>query len=192
MMPTPPHDDTQWARYEVFQQTRPGVPLANIGSVHAPDPEMALQNARDVFVRRPQTHVLWVVPADVILSRTAEEIARGDWQSPESAKEAASSLEKRFFVFRKSSQRRSMTFVTQSGEVQARSASEALRLALQRFSDDKRTFVWWIVPADAVVTSQDEDVPSMFDPAHDKRYRMPAEYHTQTMMRELEEQDDPA
>jgi ring-1,2-phenylacetyl-CoA epoxidase subunit PaaB len=66
--------DTQWPRYEVFEQERPGQPHRNAGAVHAPDPEIALQNARDVFVRRPDSHSLWVAPADQILSRTAEEV----------------------------------------------------------------------------------------------------------------------
>ena len=44
--------DTQWPLYEVFEQERPGQPHRNAGAVHAPDPELALQNARDVFVRR--------------------------------------------------------------------------------------------------------------------------------------------
>jgi hypothetical protein len=42
------------SRFEVFQQERPGRPHRNIGSVHAPDVEMALLNARDVFARRPE------------------------------------------------------------------------------------------------------------------------------------------
>lgn len=185
----PVQGDTQWARYEVFQQTRSAAPFANVGSVHAPDAEIALQNARDVFVRRPQTRRLWVVPASAILSRTAEEIATEDWPALE---HSSTGERTRFHVFRKTSQRRSMTYVTQSGEVRAASATEALRLALDRFGSDGPTFVWWIVPADAVFTSRDEDAESMFEPAHDKDYRMPAQYRTQTMMRELEEQDGTA
>lgn len=185
-MPVPqrPQADTQWARFEVFQQMRPEAAFVNVGSVHAPDPEIALQNARDVFVRRPQTHRLWVVPAGDILSRTAEEVIREDWQVTDQGTPAA---EKRYYVFRKTSQRRSMTFVTLSGDVRASSPEQALSLALERFSGGDKTFVWWIVPADAVVASRDEDVSSMFEPAHDKSYRMPTEYRTQTMMREVEE-----
>lgn len=181
---TRPQAGSQWARFEVFQQTRPEAPFANVGSVHAPDPEIALQNARDVFVRRPQTHSLWVVPAGDIFSRTAEELAEEPVQM---TGRHAAAAEKRYYVFRKTSQRRSMTFVIQSGEIRASSPQKALSLALERFSGGKKTFVWWIVPADAVVASRDEDVPSMFEPAHDKSYRMPTEYRTQTMMRELEE-----
>ena len=58
--------DTQWPRYEVFKQDKPGKPHEAVGSVHAPDAEMAMLNARNVFVRRPSAVSLWVVAADVI------------------------------------------------------------------------------------------------------------------------------
>ncbi|HZD10810.1 MAG TPA: phenylacetic acid degradation protein [Candidatus Binatia bacterium] len=180
------HGDTQWARFEVFQQTREGAPFASVGSVHAPDAEIALQNARDVFVRRPQTHRLWVVSAGEILSRTRQEIEQEGRQTDLSSE---AEQERPYYVFRKTSQRRSMTFVAESGEVWAPSADKALCLAIKRFGDEGETYVWWIVPADAVVASEDGDVASMFEPALDKSYRMPADYRTQTMMRELEERD---
>lgn len=66
--------DTQWPRFEVFQHNRPDGPHWNIGSVHAPDAEMALMNARDVFVRRPTCYSLWVVPAEAIFAMTDQEL----------------------------------------------------------------------------------------------------------------------
>ena len=66
--------DTQWPRYEVFKQDNPKKQHEAVGSVHAPDAELALQNARDVFVRRPSAVSLWVVPANSILMVTREEM----------------------------------------------------------------------------------------------------------------------
>ncbi len=66
--------DTQWSRYQVFLQEKPGTPHQDMGSIHAPDREMALLNARDVFVRRPACVSLWIVPVQSIFSRTAQEI----------------------------------------------------------------------------------------------------------------------
>lgn len=177
--------DTQWPRFEVFQQTREDAPFANVGAVHAPDAEMALQNARDVFVRRPETHRLWVVPASAILMRTAQELA----QVPRSPAEDLAQDEppRRFYVFRKTSQRRSMSYVTQAGEVTAHTPLQALHAARDRFDDGEEAYVWWIVPADRVVASDDEDAESMFAPARDKDYRMPTAYHTRTLMRRVKE-----
>jgi ring-1,2-phenylacetyl-CoA epoxidase subunit PaaB len=53
--------DTQWETYEVFHQTKHGDPHEYVGSVHAPDPQMALQLARDQFARRLKCVSLWVV-----------------------------------------------------------------------------------------------------------------------------------
>jgi len=55
--------DTQWDTYEVFHQTKKGDPHIYVGSVHAPDPSMALQLARDQFARRLKCVSLWVVNA---------------------------------------------------------------------------------------------------------------------------------
>ena len=66
--------DTQWNRYQVFVQESEGKPHLDYGSVHAPDPELALLNARDVFARRPDCVSMWVVPVEAIYSNTAEEL----------------------------------------------------------------------------------------------------------------------
>lgn len=54
-------NDTQWDTYEVFHQTKRGDPHIHVGSVHAPDPEIALHMARDQFARRLRCASLWVV-----------------------------------------------------------------------------------------------------------------------------------
>ena len=43
---------SEWPLWEVFTQKRAGLPFEHAGSVHAPDKELALQNARDVYSRR--------------------------------------------------------------------------------------------------------------------------------------------
>ncbi len=61
--------DTQWDTYEVFHQSKRGEPHEHVGAVHAPDPDMALQMARDQFARRMACVSLWVVrSADVTMT----------------------------------------------------------------------------------------------------------------------------
>jgi ring-1,2-phenylacetyl-CoA epoxidase subunit PaaB len=55
--------DTQWETYEVFHQTKRGDAHIHVGSVHAPDAQMALHLARDQFARRLRCSSLWVVPS---------------------------------------------------------------------------------------------------------------------------------
>jgi len=62
--------DTQWPLWEVFVQSRPGLPHKHSGSVHAVDAEMALQNARDVYTRRSEGINIWVVPSEAIVAST--------------------------------------------------------------------------------------------------------------------------
>ncbi len=65
-----PAGASQWPLWEVFLQPTDGSPFEHAGSVHAPDAEMALQNARDVYTRRGEAVSLWVVPADAIVAST--------------------------------------------------------------------------------------------------------------------------
>jgi len=54
-------------------QLKPGAPHTHCGSIHAPDAEMALQNARDVYTRRQEGTCLWVVEAKDIVSSQPED-----------------------------------------------------------------------------------------------------------------------
>ncbi len=174
--------DSQWPRYEVFEQDRPGQPHRNAGAVHAVDAEMALQNARDVFVRRPETHSLWVVPAAQILSRTAEELASE--QNLPGLEDLAGLPRETYFIFQKQTQRQGETFVTHAGEVQAASPAAALAEALRQFAAET-IYVWWVVPARAITRTDPADAEPLFAPARDKPFRLPKDYPVQALMREV-------
>lgn len=64
---------TEWPLWEVFYQPKDGKPFEHAGSVHAPDSEMALQNARDTYARRNEGIAFWVVPSDQIVASTPED-----------------------------------------------------------------------------------------------------------------------
>jgi ring-1,2-phenylacetyl-CoA epoxidase subunit PaaB len=66
--------DSQWPVWEVFIQSKSGQPHKHVGSVHAPDSEVALTNARDVYTRRNEGTSIWVVPAQYITASTPEEV----------------------------------------------------------------------------------------------------------------------
>lgn len=54
--------------WEVFIQTKPGLSHKHAGTVQAATAEMALQNARDVYTRRKEGTMIWVVPSKYITS----------------------------------------------------------------------------------------------------------------------------
>jgi ring-1,2-phenylacetyl-CoA epoxidase subunit PaaB len=150
---------------------------------------MALQNARDVFVRRPHCHSLWVAPASAIFTRTAEELAAG---SADRTPEAGSTQHRQAYqVFHKLSQRQAETYVTHAGAVEAESPAEALRLAHAQFGG-QAAYVWWIVPDSAIVRSDPGEADSLFAPALDKPYRQPGYYPVLTQMRAVRAQDGAA
>jgi ring-1,2-phenylacetyl-CoA epoxidase subunit PaaB len=62
--------DSQFTLWEVFVQEKTGAPHTHAGSVHAPDAELALQNARDAYARREKLASIWVVEsAQIVASR---------------------------------------------------------------------------------------------------------------------------
>jgi ring-1,2-phenylacetyl-CoA epoxidase subunit PaaB len=62
-----------WPLYEVFVRGKRGLNHVHVGSLHAPDAEMALHNARDVYTRRNEGVSIWVVAAeDITASSPAE------------------------------------------------------------------------------------------------------------------------
>ena len=69
-MPSP-----NWPLWEVFIRARNGLHHAHVGSVHAVDAEMAIENARDVYTRRGEGLSIWVVPSAAI---TASDPAEQD------------------------------------------------------------------------------------------------------------------
>jgi len=47
--------------YEVFQQAKDGDPMRHGGNVLAPDPDLAMHYARELFGRRNESSRLWIV-----------------------------------------------------------------------------------------------------------------------------------
>ena len=52
-----------WPMWEVFVRAQRGISHVHIGSLHAPDAKMALENARDVYTRRGEGVSVWVIPS---------------------------------------------------------------------------------------------------------------------------------
>ncbi len=163
--------DTKFSikRWIVFKQDTARKPHQMVGSVHAGDAETALLEARSVFARRPKVHSLWVAPAESVVDLTQEELA--DFEPP-----LADGTKESWHVFRKTSQRRSMTFVDWVGEVEAESAEIAIQTAIRTFNDKKTVWTWLVVPDCAIARSDDDDIESWFAPAATKTYKQQSQY----------------
>lgn len=51
----------EWPLWEVFIRSRQGLDHKHVGSLHAADEKMAIENARDVYTRRMEGVSIWVV-----------------------------------------------------------------------------------------------------------------------------------
>ncbi|ANZ17576.1 phenylacetate-CoA oxygenase subunit PaaH [Streptomyces noursei ATCC 11455] len=71
--PTATTGPTDWPLWEVFVRSRRGLSHTHAGSLHAPDAQMALRNARDLYTRRSEGVSLWVVPSTQITASSPDE-----------------------------------------------------------------------------------------------------------------------
>ena len=55
-----------WPLFEVFIRSKTGLSHKHAGSLHAADPRMALQHARDLYTRRQEGVSIWVVASATI------------------------------------------------------------------------------------------------------------------------------
>lgn len=56
----------EWPLWEVFIRSKQGLDHKHVGSLHAADAEMAVENARDVYTRRMEGVSIWVVESRFI------------------------------------------------------------------------------------------------------------------------------
>lgn len=51
----------EWPLWEVFIRGQHGMSHRHVGSLHSPDADLAIKNARDVYTRRNEGVSIWVV-----------------------------------------------------------------------------------------------------------------------------------
>ncbi|GJG96703.1 1,2-phenylacetyl-CoA epoxidase subunit PaaB [Cupriavidus pauculus] len=54
---------SEWPLWEIFIRSQHGLAHKHVGSLHAADAAMAINNARDVYTRRNEGISIWAVPA---------------------------------------------------------------------------------------------------------------------------------
>ncbi len=55
-----------WPLWEIFIRSKQGLDHKHVGSLHAADAQMAIENARDVYTRRQEGVSIWVVESKFI------------------------------------------------------------------------------------------------------------------------------
>jgi ring-1,2-phenylacetyl-CoA epoxidase subunit PaaB len=64
---------SEWPLWEVFLRSKRGLSHQHVGSLHAPDAELAVRNARDIYTRRQEGVSIWVVATTDITASSPDE-----------------------------------------------------------------------------------------------------------------------
>lgn len=62
--------------WEIFIRSQHGLAHRHVGSLHAPDAAMAINNARDVYTRRNEGVSIWVVKSADIAASSPDDKAQ--------------------------------------------------------------------------------------------------------------------
>lgn len=65
--------NNEWPLWEVFIRSKQGLDHKHVGSLHAADAQMAIENARDVYTRRQEGVSIWVVESKYIHASNPDE-----------------------------------------------------------------------------------------------------------------------
>jgi ring-1,2-phenylacetyl-CoA epoxidase subunit PaaB len=63
----------EWPLWEIFIRSKQGLDHKHVGSLHAADAAMAIENARDVYTRRQEGISIWVVESKYIHATNPDE-----------------------------------------------------------------------------------------------------------------------
>ena len=63
---------SSWPIWEVFIRSKNGLEHRHVGSLHATDADMAMENARDVYTRRQEGVSIWVIESKNIHASNPE------------------------------------------------------------------------------------------------------------------------
>ena len=67
------NDNVGWPLWEIFIRSKQGLDHKHVGSLHAADAAMVIENARDVYTRRQEGVSIWAVESKYITTSNPEE-----------------------------------------------------------------------------------------------------------------------
>ena len=155
-----------WPRWEAFVRQNGGLAHIHSESVHAPDAESALLNARDAYLRRVEGVSLWVAPA---ASVTVWESDSTDNPPPATAPDAPQLWE----VFVR--HRRGLAHL-HAGSLRAGSSGDAIAKARKAYLPRDDGVGIWVVPSQDIYSADPAEAEALFEPFSDKDYRYPTYY----------------
>lgn len=68
-----PNTFNEWPLWEIFIRSKQGLDHKHVGSLHAADAPMAIENARDVYTRRQEGISIWAVESKHVHASNPDE-----------------------------------------------------------------------------------------------------------------------
>ncbi|HTO16178.1 MAG TPA: 1,2-phenylacetyl-CoA epoxidase subunit PaaB [Edaphocola sp.] len=65
--------NNEWPLWEIFIRSKTGLDHKHVGSLHASDAQMAMENARDVYTRRMEGVSIWVIESSKIFASNPDD-----------------------------------------------------------------------------------------------------------------------
>ncbi len=72
---SPQTNKQEWPLWEIFIRSKQGLDHKHVGSLHAADAAMAIENARDVYTRRMEGISIWAVESKHIHASNPDDAA---------------------------------------------------------------------------------------------------------------------
>jgi len=66
---------SDWPLWEIFIRSKQGLDHKHVGSLHAADAQMAIENARDVYTRRMEGISIWAVESKYVHASNPDDAA---------------------------------------------------------------------------------------------------------------------
>lgn len=155
-----------WPRWEAFVRQNGGLVHVYSESVHAPDAETALLNARDTYLRRVEGVSLWVIPTDQM------SVWESDGEQP-AIQDIAPRPSGLWEVFVR--HRRGLAHV-HAGSLSATGPGDAITKARQVYVTREEGISVWVCPSAAINAADPTEAAALFEPFADKDYRYPTYY----------------
>lgn len=163
----------QLPTYEVFVQAKEGKPFQHEGIVHAADLELAYISAKETFTRRFTCVSLFVVATNhVHVSPLSDNLLNAYDLLPEYTPENDNSTVSQFEIFHLLKRGKQHVHV---GSVSARSLSEAMHIAKQRFGSTSTVYNIWAVPHSQIRFTKEDEI-MLWNTLPEKKYRDASDY----------------
>lgn len=161
----------QFETYQAFIQTKEGKPFEHVGTVHAPNEEMAFLFAKEQFSRRGTfCHALCVVKTELLQVSKFTDNAQDVYDTFEGSYSGDTS--ESFEVFHLLKRGKNHKYI---GNVQAKDFEDGLLAAKETYPRDKPVFNVWITKSENILMSDEEDA-DIWDTLKEKKYRDAMDY----------------